>query len=270
MNDLEALARLIRAIAPWRAHLIIVGGWAHRLHRYHPLASVPDYDPLLTRDTDLAFAADAPLEGDIAKALGENGFAEELSGDHRPPVTHYTLGDDDAGFYAEFLTPLHGSGIKRDHTPDATLAKAGITAQKLRHLEILLVEPWIVRLGGDDGVPLDAPTDVLISNPVSFIVQKLLIHDYRKPAKRSQDVLYIHDTLELFGRALETLAALWSNSVSPALSERTAREVGRFTTALFARVTDTIRDAARIPQDRRLDPERLRAACQAALAHVLG
>ena len=118
MNDLAALARLIQAIEQWRAHLVLVGGWAHRLYRFHPLADVPTYQPLLTRDTDLAFANQAPLEGDIKAALAKAGFTEELSSELRPPVTRYTLGNDDAGFYAEFLTPLQGSGIKRDGTPD--------------------------------------------------------------------------------------------------------------------------------------------------------
>lgn len=58
-----------------------------------------------------------------------------------PPVTHYALGDDDAGFYAEFLTPLRGSGVKRNGEPDVTVAKAGITAQKLKYLDVMLVEP---------------------------------------------------------------------------------------------------------------------------------
>jgi len=117
MNDFAALARLIQAIEPWRVHLVIVGGWAHRLYRFHPTANVPTYQPLLTRDTDVAFANQAPLEGDIKSALAHAGFIEEFSGSHQPPVTRYTLGDDDAGFYAEFLTPLHGSEVKRSGAP---------------------------------------------------------------------------------------------------------------------------------------------------------
>ena len=185
MTDLDSFSRLLQAIEPWRAHLVLVGGWAHRLHRFHPLASVPDYDPLITRDTDLAFKADAPLEGDIRAALAEAGFAEELSGDDNPPVTHYALGDDDAGFYAEFLTPLRGSGVKRNGEPDVTLAKAGITAQKLKHLDVLLVEPWRVRVGPEQGVAVPTPIDVLVANPVSFMVQKLLIQKHRSPTKRA-------------------------------------------------------------------------------------
>jgi hypothetical protein len=269
MNDLAALVRLIQAIEPWRAHLVFVGGWAHRLYRFHPSAIVPDYQPLLTRDTDLAFANDAPLEGDIKAALVDAGFTEELSGEHRPPVTHYTLGGDDAGFYAEFLTPLHGSGRKRSGKSDATLSKAGITAQKLRNLEILLVSPWVVRVGPAQGVPLPHAIDLQVANPVSFIAQRLLIQGDRSHAKRAQDVLYIHDVLELFGAGLLTLSALWKDTVRPTLGEKTARRVVARSRKSFSSVTDVIREAAHIPRDRALLPERVQAACQLVLEQVL-
>lgn len=112
MNDLEAFARLVQALAPWRRQLIFIGG-GHRLHRLDRRANQPDYQPVFTRDTDLAFANTEPMEGDIKQALMQHGFQEELSGDHRPPAAHYTLGDEAGGFYAEFLTPLAGSGYKR-------------------------------------------------------------------------------------------------------------------------------------------------------------
>lgn len=56
MDDLTALARLIEAIRPWLGHLVFVGGWAHRLHRFHPLAHPPAHQPIRTRDVDLAIA----------------------------------------------------------------------------------------------------------------------------------------------------------------------------------------------------------------------
>lgn len=269
MTDFAALARLIEAIEPWRAHLVLVGGWAHRLYRFHPMANVLDYEPLLTKDTDLAFANGAPLEGDIKEALAKAGFNEELSGDHRPPVTHYALGDDDAGFYAEFLTPLVGSGVKRDGKPDATVLVAGISAQKLRYLEILLIDPWRIRVGPEQGVPLSRPLDSLVANPTSFIAQKLLIQEYRSNAKRAQDVLYIHDSVELFGAHLPLLKIIWEKQVRPALHAKTVRKVTERSEECFSSVTDIIREAARIPQDRTLQPERLRAACQRALEQIL-
>jgi Protein of unknown function (DUF3620). len=144
----------------------------------------------MTRDTDLAFANRAPLAGDIRSALAKAGFVEELSGEHRPPVTRYILGDDDAGFYAEFLTPLVGRGVKRSGEPDATVSTAGITAQKLRHLDILLINPWLIRVGPDQDVPLPRPTDLKVASPASFIVQKLLIQRDRTPGKRARRAVH--------------------------------------------------------------------------------
>ena len=269
MDDFAPLARLIAAIDPWRAHLVLVGGWAHRLYRFHELANVPEYQPLTTKDTDLAFSAGAPLHGDIKAALEKAGFSEKLSGESRPPVTHYELSEDDAGFYAEFLTPLVGSGRKRDGKPDATVSVAGVTAQKLRHLEILFVDPWVIKIGPDKGFPLPSAVDLQVANPASFIVQKLLIQPDRKPSKRAQDVLYIHDTLEMFAGALSGLKEIWEQKIRPVLHESTVRKVVELSANGFSTVTDTIRDAAQMAQGRNLSPERLRGLCQGALREVI-
>lgn len=71
MEDLAAFARLITALGPWLGDLVLVGGWAHRMHRLHPLAQLPAYLPLRTRDADLAFSEAAVLRGNIRAALGE-------------------------------------------------------------------------------------------------------------------------------------------------------------------------------------------------------
>ena len=63
--------------------------------------------------------------------------------DHLRPIT---LGDRAGGFYAEFLTPLTGSGRKQAER-GCNHDKAGISAQKIRHLDVLLVDPWIISLG---------------------------------------------------------------------------------------------------------------------------
>jgi hypothetical protein len=270
VNDFAAFARLIRAIEPWREQLVLAGGWAHRLHRFHPIAKAISYRPIATKDADLVFGAGVRLEGSIRDALTRADFKEEFSGEHRPPVAHYTMRDGGAGFYAEFLTPLRGSGTRRTGEPDATVAKAGVTAQKLRHLELLLIEPWPIRIDADQGVTATTPMDVLVANPVAFIVQKLLIQKYRSAAKKAQDALYIHDTIELFGGALPTLNDLWSRSLAPALGPRTTKRVAEVTQETFSSVTEAVREAARIPQDRALTPERLQTLCQVGLKRILG
>jgi hypothetical protein len=185
-------------------------------------------------------------------------------------VTKYCLGGEDEGFYAEFMTQLRGDGLRRDGRDDVTMAKAGITAQKLRYLDLLLLERWRVEVGPATGVPVASKVSLLVPNPVSFIVQKLLIHKRRKPEKKPQDVLYIHDTLELFGGALDELRDVWGGQVRPEMPTRTATRAVTIASELFGKVTDSIRDAARIPQDRELRPELVQALCKYGLDEIFG
>jgi hypothetical protein len=217
----------------------------------------------------LAFSPDEELSGDVRKALTDAGFTEQQFGDDTPPATHYGLGDEKDGFYAEFLTPLFGSEMKRGKR-DATVRTAGITAQKLRYLDLLLLKPWSMRVGPERDVPIAADVELFVANPTSFIVQKLLIHSDRPPHKRAQDILYINDTLELFGGSLGELCRLWADEVRPRMAAKTARRAETIAQGLFAEVTDTIREAARIPQDRRLAPENVQRACEYGLAEILG
>lgn len=269
MTDLEAFAKLVTAVDLWRAHLIFIGGWAHRLHRLDPRANPLEHQPVFTRDTDLAFANKAPIEGDIKKALVNQGFMEDLSGEHKPPAAHYTLGREEDGFYAEFLTPLVGSGTKRDGTKDATMSKAGISAQKIRHLDILLVDPWTIKLDPQHGIPLAEPKDILVVNPLCFMVQKFLIQKDRTPAKRAQDILYVFDTIELFGAQLPEFKTQWRHVIKPELKSL-ATKVQLAVSETFSQVSDTIREAARIPQDRKLTPENIQMTCQYAFQDIFG
>lgn len=270
MNEFAALARLLAALGPWLDHLVIIGGWAQRLHRFHESANPPAYAALRTRDADVAFSLAAPIEGDIAESLKSAGFHELRSIEPTPPITRYHLGDDPAGFYAEFVVPLRGSRVKRGGQSDVTIARAGITAQKLRHVDVLLVRPWTVHLSSSVGVPVPSPVEVKVPNPVSFICQKVLIRELRSREKQAQDALYIHDTLELFGGVLSTLRTLWREVVRPTLPPRTAKTVEQRYRAQFSAVDDVIRNAVRLPQDRTLLPERFQAACIYGLDEILG
>lgn len=51
------------------------------------------------------------------------------------------MGGADAGFYAEFLTPLVGGEFRRDGTRDVTTSVIGVSAPKLRHVDVLLIAP---------------------------------------------------------------------------------------------------------------------------------
>jgi hypothetical protein len=81
----------------------------------------------------------------------------------------------------------------------------------------------------------------------------------------SRNIDLVHDTLELFGGALPELRALWQERIRPRLSKPIVEAIGPLTREQFGTVTDVIRNAARIPQDRRLEPDRLQATCEYGL-----
>lgn len=268
MKDLDAFVRLATALKPWQEQLVFVGGWAHRLYRLHPKAQTPNYQPPTTRDADIAFGDRERIEGSIKDRLEAAGFQEELKGSHQPPVTEYHLGAEGGGFYAEFLVPLIGRSSTKSGKPLATLGNAGITAQRIRYLDVLLIAPWDVPLQDSNG--LWQPLRVRVPNPVSFMLQKLLIRETREPIKQAQDVLYIHDTLELFADHVDELGHLWRQNVRPQIQQNWVDRIEGTMEASFARLDDRTRDAAAIPIDRNLAPESVRRICYALLREILG
>ena len=270
-SDVAKFSRLIEALRPWLGQIIFIGGRAHRLYRERPEAVSVSYEALQTDDADVALNPRTMSASEsIRVRLKEFGFDEEFSGDDRPPVTHYGLGPKDAGFYAEFLTPLLGGENRRDGSPDVTERVAGVVAQKLRYLDVLLIAPWSVTVRRETGFDLSEPAKILIPNPTSYLVQKLLIHGLRKPGDRAKDALYIHDTIELCSGSLPVLRTLWQESVMPTLHERAIRKLRAQTDALFGSVSDTVRDAALIAAPRRVTPGAIQAVCKAGLDEVLG
>jgi hypothetical protein len=112
--DIDGLSKLLEALDPWLPQIVIVGGWAHRLFRYHPLAQTVQYEPLLTLDTDVALPVRLEVrEQDLRDRSASAGFKERFLGlgEHQPPATHYRLGDEEGSFYVEFLTPLIGANM---------------------------------------------------------------------------------------------------------------------------------------------------------------
>jgi hypothetical protein len=174
----------------------------------------------------LPFPRNCPRpERRFGKRLLENGFREELMGEMQPPAAHYHVAADDSGFYAEFLTPLIGGAIKRGGKRNATAQIAGISAQKLRHLELLLDAPWEVMIAPANGYPTAGAERVHVPSAAAFLAQKILIHDKRDRADKAKDILYIHDTIETFGGNLPAIRDGWKTNVKPALQARTSREV---------------------------------------------
>lgn len=78
-NEFADFVRLIKALEPWLPQIVIVGGWGHRLCRFHEHAQPLDYKPLMTFDTDVAVPKDLPVgQENIAQRLHQEGFTESF------------------------------------------------------------------------------------------------------------------------------------------------------------------------------------------------
>jgi len=107
-------------------------------------------------------------------------------------------------------------------------------------------------------------------NPVSYIVQKLLVSGKRKPDERAKDVLYIHDTLELFGSSIPELRAVWFDQVRPQLVSRTEAKARQSVKRLFSQLNDPVRQAALMTAQRKRTPEAVLEVCATGLRTLLG
>lgn len=260
----DLFRQLLSALEPWLGQIVIVGGCAHQLYRLHPHAQHLDYSPLATLDTDVAVPAQLDFgEQDIRARLLAHGFTEDFCGEDHPPTTHYRLGDETSEFYAEFLTPLVGSELDRMQRRRATAEVAGVVSQRLRYVELLLHHPWSINFESN-GFAIT----IQIANPVSFLAQKILIHGRRGREDKAKDILYMHDTLEVFGARLPELRDLWRSDVAPRLSARASATVLKASERLFGALSDDIRRAARISTDRGLSPESIREACRYGFVQV--
>jgi hypothetical protein len=175
------------------------------------------------------------------------------------------LGGEASGFYAEFLTPLVGGEYDRNQKRKATAQVAGVVSQQLRYIELLLHQPWWINLESDG-----SGAKIQIANPVSFLAQKVLIHGKRDRGDRAKDILYMHDTLEVFAARLQKMRELWRDVVAPKLNARSATKVSRAPEVLFVELSDDIRRASEISTERVLSPQAIREACRFGFIQVFG
>jgi len=272
--DNASFVRVVATLEPYRDELVVIGGWANRLCRLHPLALAQVFPPLRTLDADIA----TPMRirkraATLRQLLVQQGFREELSGEEDPPRAEYHLGSKGESVYVQFVAPLEGGAADRRGRSTATTRILGVTAERLRYVDVLLVAPWTIELTHANGFPVGStPLLVKICNPVAYIVQKILALPKRRAEQRAKDVLYIHDTLLVFGGAVDQLEKLWTSTVRPSLSVRAIKTVLQAPQTVFGGVTDDLRGAAiqaRSASGRSLDADRVAAVCRFGLARVL-
>lgn len=260
----EHFVRLLRALGPFLSEVVFVGGWAHRLHALHVDAQHTGFEPLMTRDADVVLPDRLKTAGGTLRdrLLGE-GFREELRGEDAPPLSLYRFGGDE-GFFVEFLLPQRGGGIRRDGRSDDTAVVSGVSAQKLRHVDLLAVEPWTIDVEG---------TPVKVANGTAYLAQKILVLHRRPQDRQGRDVLYIHDTLAQFGGSLRQLNEIWKQ-LQTTMPRSTRAQLAERMKQHFNAVNDNHRRASLIAtstgRPNPPGPEILFRACRFGLKQVFG
>ncbi|MEM5373310.1 GSU2403 family nucleotidyltransferase fold protein, partial [Paraburkholderia azotifigens] len=192
----------------------------------------------------------------------------------RPPVSRRAVllfGYVSHPNYIDQARPSTVTATEPGFKVDATELNAGVVAQKLRYLEVLLFQPWLVTIPADESGLGEAVIDLRVPNPVSFIIQKLLIRDERRQQKRlANDVVYIHDALQIFYGAIDTdLVAIWKE-LEGTLHRNQQQSVRDGVRELFSEMNDVIREAVTIPTDRRVDPDNMLRLCREGFEELFG
>ena len=151
-----------------------------------------------------------------------------------------------------------------DGDGDPNLVFAGIHAERIRDVELLLHEPW-THAWPSGGVVYA----VRVVNPVAYVMQKLLTIGSRG-AKRPKDLLYVHDTLGIFADNLDVLRA--NGALIPPLTKKRRARLRAAALEFCFSETDVAREAVRIAPERmrRFEATHIVAACRSGLPKLLG
>lgn len=211
------LVYVLSAFRPYLERLVVVGGFAVRLYEFHPRAERATVRVLRTFDADLATGnVRIPVAGQsLADLAAAAGFRRDFRGDHMPPVMKFVPTDASTErrnadqYTIEFLSPLVGPAAGRSgKAVAASDIQRGVTAQRLRYLDLLLEAPWPVPLAGLPGIPVTSRTlEPRVPHPGLFIVQKVLISgEPNRLERRPKDMAYVYQVASLFRRELPALA----------------------------------------------------------------
>lgn len=234
-----------RALEPVADRLVVIGGNAHRLFPRHELASGVEFELLGTEDVDIAAPLDLlhPDPTELHDRLEAAGFAMKIRGADVATTIYTSRTYDEA--YLQFVTPRHGSATGRDGRPLPARNVGGIQIERLAHLDVLLSRPWrtTVSAGAVD-------VEVAVTHPIDYLAQKLLIHSARPSMKRAKDLLYVHDTLLMFGERFAELASA-ARADPVHLSGAESKAARRAFAAYASPDSIVVRDAVAMVRDQR-------------------
>jgi hypothetical protein len=196
---LRDFGAMVAALGEYRSVAVLTGGFVSWVYQHMPAFSAPPMPALLTTDVDWTVPARLPILGErtLAARLADSGFVVVRSTDTTPEVQRYQhrrFGDRDlAPVYGEFLAPLRGSATRKGEDLRVRRVQAGLTAQALRYLDLLLDDPVSFDAAALPGLGLAEPHLIRVPRPAAYVLQKLLSWEERSPAKRDKDAAYLHE-----------------------------------------------------------------------------
>jgi hypothetical protein len=229
-----------------------------------------EFEVLMTEDADLGLPIPLPIPPpgtpDIHTLLIHAGFVWN----GREGGDLYSLGEE-GNFYVEFIAPLMGSATDRDGKPKSKVQVGGVNVEMFRYVDLLLKEPWEYSLVPEHGFSSAKEQCLLrVVNPISYLMQKVLTVGRRpQDSKKAKDVLYIHDTLLIFGENLDNFQDL-AERLLIELPPKTQNEFHRLRDKLFT--SSLTQGAAQIAKESgRLAPpsaQRVQEVCREGLAVI--
>ena len=202
-DALHDLARFLEAIEGYLDKVVLCGGWASFFYRHLSLGSRPSHGPLFTHDFDLVSPPALPQAGvgSLSDCLSRANFVAIRN--REPPVVFYQHErwgtEDRAPVYGEFLTPLEGPETDRSgQRKTVRELQDGVTAQRLRYLDLLLHEPLGINTAQVPSLKLTRALEVSIPNPAAYVFQKALALKRRSAAKQLKDFAYVFEVATLW------------------------------------------------------------------------
>jgi hypothetical protein len=214
LETLQELGCCVRAFGGYRQSAVLTGGLVPYVYRHLPEFAGRTAQPaLLTFDLDWTVPAPLNLAGEtLDKQLTDSGFEVVLGGQEPPHVMRYQparYGNVRGPVYVEFLTPRRGGVEVRGQDRTVLEVQAGLNAQALPYLALLLHAPLPFDASAVSGTGLEKGTQILLSDPMAYVVQKTLARNRRKPNKKGTDQAHIYDVVVLWrGRWPDMHAAL--------------------------------------------------------------
>jgi len=201
-ETLQELGNCVRAFGGYRQSAVLTGGLVPFMYRHLPeLAGRTAQPALLTFDLDWTVPTPLNLAGEsLDKQLTDSGFVVVLGGQEPPHVMQYQparYGDVRGPVYIEFLTPRKGGAEVRGEDRTVLEVQAGLNAQALPYLELLLHTPLPFDASAISATGLEKGTEILLPDPMAYILQKVLARRRRKPNKKGTDQALIYDVVVL-------------------------------------------------------------------------